>query len=146
MDLRHLRYFVAVAAERHFTRAAEGLGIRQPPLSLQIQQLEQELGTPPFHRLPCSVELTEAGALLLDEGRQILEHVERTKTNVQNRARGQTGRIGVGFAGATHFHPRGHIRRSAAKPRPRHRQAPRSAMKRPGIVGVDGPTASDVPG
>src|SRR6476659_8873779 len=106
MDLRHLRYFVAVAEERHFTRAAERLGIKQPPLSLQIKQLEQELGTPLFRRLTRGVELTEPGTLLLEEARQILEQVERTKANVRNRARGETGRIRVGFAGATYFQPR----------------------------------------
>jgi DNA-binding transcriptional LysR family regulator len=106
MDLRHLRYFVAVAEERHFTRAAERLGIKQPPLSLQIKQLEQELGTPLFRRLTRGVELTEPGTLLLDEARQILEQVERTKANVQSRAQGETGRIRVGFAGATYFQPR----------------------------------------
>jgi DNA-binding transcriptional LysR family regulator len=106
MDLRHLRYFVAVAEERHFTRAAERLGIKQPPLSLQIKQLEQELGTPLFRRLTRGVELTEPGTLLLDEARQILEQVERTKANVQNRARGETGHIRVGFVGVTYFHPR----------------------------------------
>jgi DNA-binding transcriptional LysR family regulator len=106
MDLRHLRYFVAVAEERHFTRAAERLGIKQPPLSLQIKQLEQELGTPLFRRLTRGVELTEPGTLLLDEARQILDHVERTKANVQNRARGETGHIRVGFVGTIYFHPR----------------------------------------
>jgi DNA-binding transcriptional LysR family regulator len=106
MDLRHLRYFVAVAEERHFTRAAKRLGIKQPPLSLQIKQLEQEFGTPLFHRLTRGVELTEPGTLLLDEARQILAQVERTKANVQNRARGETGHIRVGFAGATYFQPR----------------------------------------
>ena len=106
MDLRHLRYFVAVAEERHFTRAAERLGIKQPPLSLQIKQLERELGTPLFRRLTRGVELTESGTLLLDEARQILEQVERTKANVRNRARGETGQIRVGFAGMTYFHPR----------------------------------------
>lgn len=106
MDLRHLRYFVAVAEELHFTRAADRLGIKQPPLSLQIRQLEQELGTALFRRLTRGVQLTEAGALLLEEARRILDQVERTKTSVQNRARGETGRIRVGFAGATYFHPR----------------------------------------
>jgi DNA-binding transcriptional LysR family regulator len=106
MDLRHLRYFVAVAEERHFTRAAERLGIKQPPLSLQIKQLEQELGTPLFRRLTRGVELTEPGTLLLDEARQILEQVERTKANVRNRSRGETGHIRVGFAGVTYFQPR----------------------------------------
>src|ERR1700731_396400 len=106
MDLRHLRYFVAVAEERHFTRAAERLGIKQPPLSLQIKRLEQELGTPLFRRLTRGVELTEPGTLLLDEARQILEQVERTKANVRNRARGETGHIRGGFAGATYLPPR----------------------------------------
>jgi DNA-binding transcriptional LysR family regulator len=106
MDLRLIRYFVAVAEELHFTRAAERLGIRQPPLSQQIRQLELELGTPLFHRLARGVELTEAGAVLLDEGRRILNQVELTKANVQSRARGDTGRLIVGFAGATYFQPR----------------------------------------
>jgi DNA-binding transcriptional LysR family regulator len=91
MDLRHLRYFIAVAEELHFTRAAERLGIKQPPLSLQIRQLEQEMGTPLFRRLTRSVQLTESGALLLEEARRILDHVERTKVSVQSRARGETG-------------------------------------------------------
>ena len=105
MELRHLRYFVAVAEELHFTRAAERLGIKQPPLSLQIRQLEQEIGTALFHRLTRGVELTEAGTLLLDDAHRILDQVERTKTSIQTRARGETGRIHVGFAGATYFQP-----------------------------------------
>jgi len=105
MELRHLRYFVAVAEELHFTRAAERLGIKQPPLSSQIRQLEHEMGAPLFHRLTRGVELTEAGALLLIEARQILDQVEQTKAGVQSRARGETGHIHLGFAGATYFQP-----------------------------------------
>src|SRR5580693_9139634 len=105
MDLRHLRNFVAVAEALHFTRAAERLGIKQPPLSLQIRQLKEEMGTPLFRRLTRGVELTESGALLLEEARRILDQVERTKAMVQSRARGETGRIRVRFGGATYFHP-----------------------------------------
>jgi|SRR5579859_1061731 len=106
MDLRQLRYFVAVAEERHFTRAAERLGIKQPPLSLTIRQLEQEIGTLLLRRLTRGIELTEAGAVLLDNALRILEQVERAKADVQSRARGETGHIHVGFAGATYFQPR----------------------------------------
>jgi len=105
MELRHLRYFVAVAEELNFTRAAERLGISQPPLSSQIRQLENELGTPLFHRRARSVELTDAGKLFLEEARVILKQVETAATGVRRRARGETGRIVVGSAGATYFHP-----------------------------------------
>jgi DNA-binding transcriptional LysR family regulator len=105
MDVRHLRYFVAVAEELHFTRAAERLGIKQPPLSQQIRQLEQEMGTSLLRRLTRGVELTESGALLLEEARRILEQLDRTKAAVQSRARGETGRMRVGFASATYFQP-----------------------------------------
>lgn len=106
MDLRHLRYFIAVAEEKHFTRAAARLGIQQPPLSHQIRQLEDELGTPLFRRLTRGVELTESGALLLGEAYRILNQVERTKTDVRSLARGTTGHIRVGFGGATYFQPK----------------------------------------
>ncbi|MCA6111282.1 LysR family transcriptional regulator [Bradyrhizobium cenepequi] len=105
MELRHLRYFVAVAEELHFTRAAERLGMKQPPLSLQIRQLETELGTRLFRRLTRGIELTETGMLLLDDARRILDQVERTKASVLSRARGESGGIHVGFAGATYFQP-----------------------------------------
>jgi DNA-binding transcriptional LysR family regulator len=105
MELRHLRYFVAVAEERHFTRAAERLGIRQPPLSLQIRRLEREIGAPLFRRLTRGAELTESGALLFEDARRILDQVDRAVAEVQSRARGETGRIRVGFAGATYFQP-----------------------------------------
>jgi len=105
MDLRQLRYFVAVAEELHFSRAAERVGIQQPPLSLQIRQLETEIGTALFRRLSRGVELTESGALLLERARRILADVEQTKISVQSRARGETGRIRLGFAGAVYFQP-----------------------------------------
>jgi DNA-binding transcriptional LysR family regulator len=104
MDLRHLRYFVTVAEELHFTRAAERLGIKQPPLSLQIRHLEQEVGTALFRRLKRGVELTETGVLLLDEARSLLDQMERTKAGVQSHARGAAGRIHLGFAGVTYIH------------------------------------------
>ena len=72
MELRRLRYFVAVAEELNFTRAAGRLGIQQPPLSAQIQQLEREIGTQLLHRRPGGVELTDAGKLLLEyEGKPV---------------------------------------------------------------------------
>jgi DNA-binding transcriptional LysR family regulator len=104
MELRHLRYFVAVAEELHFTRAAARLGIKQPPLSLQIRQLEREIGTALLRRETRGVKLTETGEFLLDEARRILDQVERTKASVQSRARGEAGHLHLGFAGATYVH------------------------------------------
>jgi DNA-binding transcriptional LysR family regulator len=105
MELRHLRYFVAVAEELNFTRAAERLSMSQPPLSSQIQQLEKEMGTSLFRRQARNVELTGAGKLMLEEARIILKQVERARTGVGRRARGETGRINVGSSGGTYFHP-----------------------------------------
>ena len=105
MELRHLRYFVAVAEELNFTRAAKRLGISQPPLSSQIHQLEKELGTPLFRRDAKGVALTDAGKLMLEEARIILRQVERAKTGVRRRGRGETGRIYVGSCGGAYFHP-----------------------------------------
>jgi DNA-binding transcriptional LysR family regulator len=105
MELRHLRYFVAVAEEQSFRRAAERLGIKQPPLSLQIRHLEREMGTPLFRRHARGVELTDAGKLLLEEARVILNQVERAKRGVARRARGESGKLNIGSSGATYFHP-----------------------------------------
>jgi len=105
MELRHLRYFVAVADELNFTRAAQRLGITQPSLSSQIRQLETEMGTPLLRRETRGVELTDAGKLMFEEARVILAEVERAKMGVGRRARGETGKINIGSAGATYFHP-----------------------------------------
>jgi DNA-binding transcriptional LysR family regulator len=104
MELRHLRYFVAVAEELNFTRAAKKLRIHQPPLSAQIRQLEKELGTQLFRRLTRGVELTDAGKLLLEQARIILRQVEEAALGVRRRGRGETGRVVVGISGA-YFHP-----------------------------------------
>jgi DNA-binding transcriptional LysR family regulator len=105
MELRHLRYFIAAAEELNFSRAAERLGINQPPLSLQIRQLEEEIGASLFRRGARGVELTDAGKLLLEESRAILGQVETAKTDVKRRARGETGQIVIGSASGTYFHP-----------------------------------------
>ncbi|WP_144638366.1 LysR family transcriptional regulator [Bordetella genomosp. 13] len=105
MELRHLRYFTAVAEELHFTRAAARLGIGQPPLSLQIQQLERELGTPLFLRLPRGIALTEAGEQFLADARAILASAERAIDTARRLGRGESGAISVGFTASAVFHP-----------------------------------------
>src|SRR5882672_9908045 len=105
MELRHLRYFVAVAEERHVTRAAERLGIQQPPLSQQIRALETELEVQLFRRKPRGVELTQAGEALLAEARVILDRVEHATAATRRTARGEAGRIGLGFTSSASFHP-----------------------------------------
>jgi DNA-binding transcriptional LysR family regulator len=96
MELRHLRYFVAVAEELHFGRAAERLNISQPPLSRQIQELEEELGFALFIREYHRVVLTAAGKAYLAQARQILEHVVRARHEAAGIALGRTGVLRVG--------------------------------------------------
>jgi DNA-binding transcriptional LysR family regulator len=105
MELRHFRYFVAVAEEGHVTRAAARLGIQQPPLSQQIRALEAELQVQLFRRKPRGVELTQAGEALFAEARAILQQVEHAVTAVRRTARGEAGRIGLGFTSSASFHP-----------------------------------------
>ncbi len=105
MDLRHLRYFVVLAEELHVTRAAERLGIRQPPLSIQIKQIEREVGAPLFRRLSRGVELTEIGRAFLIDANRVLATMERAVSTAQSRARGQIGALRVGFGGATYLPP-----------------------------------------
>ena len=105
MELRHLRYFIAVAEEGHITRAAERLGIQQPPLSQQIRALERELDVQLFRRKPRGVELTDAGSAFLERARIILEEVDRAFASTRRTARGEQGRVVVGFTGSAPFHP-----------------------------------------
>ena len=105
MELRHLRYFVAVAEEGHVTRAAARLGIQQPPLSQQIRALETELEVQLFRRKPRGVELTQAGEALLAEARIVLDRAEHAVLAVRRAARGEAGRLGLGFTSSASFHP-----------------------------------------
>ncbi len=105
MELRHLRYFVAVASELHFTRAAERLGIGQPPLSQQIQQLEQEVGTPLFIRDRRGVALTEAGQAFLADAQLVLAGAERAKEAARRIGNGEVGTLAIGFTVSTSIHP-----------------------------------------
>jgi DNA-binding transcriptional LysR family regulator len=97
MELRHLRYFVAVAEELSFNRAAQRLRISQPPLSNQIKQLEEELGVQLFERSSRGVRMTEAGEALLDEARRIFVQLEQTTRVVQRVGHGEVGRLTLGF-------------------------------------------------
>lgn len=105
VDLRLLRYFLAVAEESHLTKAAARLGIRQPPLSQQIRVLEQELGVTLFHRLPRGMELTESGRALLGDARNIIALVDQAVDGVRRVSLGEAGRLTVGFTGSAAFHP-----------------------------------------
>jgi LysR family transcriptional regulator, benzoate and cis,cis-muconate-responsive activator of ben and cat genes len=101
METRELRYFVAVAEELHFGRAAQRLGIAQPPLSRAIQQLEQRLGVALLHRSSRGVALTEAGQMLLREGRAALDGVDAAERRTRRAAADRPGLVLVAKAGAS---------------------------------------------
>lgn len=117
MELRHIRYFLAVAEAHNFTRAAEKLGIGQPPLSQQIRDLEAEVGAQLFHRVPHGAELTEAGEAFMIDARVALASAEKAKLAAQRAARGETGRLALGFTASAAFNPAvtGTIRRFRAQ-------------------------------
>ncbi|MGY8708852.1 LysR family transcriptional regulator [Bradyrhizobium sp. 18BD] len=105
MELRHLRHFVVVAEEGHITRAAERLGMQQPPLSQRIKAIEGELNVQLFRRKPRGVELTEAGRVFLDRARATLAHYDGAFQATRRAARGEQGHLCIGVLPTTLFHP-----------------------------------------
>jgi DNA-binding transcriptional LysR family regulator len=103
MELRHLRYFVVVAEELHFRRAAERLHMSQPPLSQQIRALEDELGVALLERNRRRVELTAAGAAFYERARDILDSVDEASRLARRVNRGEVGRLAVGFVGSAMY-------------------------------------------
>lgn len=105
MELRHLRYFIAVAEEGNITRAAERLGMEQPPLSQQIKAIERQLDVQLFRRKARGVALTDAGRALLDDARAVLARLDLAMETTRRTARGEQGRICVGVTPTAPFHP-----------------------------------------
>lgn len=103
LDFRRLRYFVAVAEELHFGRAARRLNLSQPPLSVQIQTLEREIGTPLLTRTKRRVALTEAGQVLLEESRRLITQAESAIVHTRRAASGEVGRLTVGFVSTVDY-------------------------------------------
>ncbi|MBC7502657.1 MAG: LysR family transcriptional regulator [Herminiimonas sp.] len=97
MDLRHLKYFIAVAEELHFTKAAERLHISQPPLSRQIRELEEELGVTLLNRTRRHIELSDAGKVFLTKAREVLLMADSAIIEAQRAQRGEVGKLAVGF-------------------------------------------------
>ena len=105
LELRQLRYFVTVAEEGHITRAAERLGIQQPPLSQQIKALETQLSVRLFDRKPRGVELTEAGRVLFEHAGCVLERAAEAEAAVRRAAKGEVGRLAVGLTSSSSLNP-----------------------------------------
>jgi DNA-binding transcriptional LysR family regulator len=103
LELRHLRYFAAVAEELNFSRAAERLHMAQPPLSAAIRQLEQELGTELLLRTTREVRLTDAGRVFLDGAYRTLAELERTRVETARAAAGEVGQLRVAFSWSARF-------------------------------------------
>jgi DNA-binding transcriptional LysR family regulator len=104
IELRHLRYFVAVAEEKSFTRAAERLHMQQPPLSQQLKALESQLGTRLLERLPRGVELTAAGVAFLDDARAVLDSVGAAAARATRVGAGIEGHLTIGLASSASTH------------------------------------------
>jgi DNA-binding transcriptional LysR family regulator len=104
MELRHLRYFIAVGEEQHYGRASRILRVAQPALSRQIQDLEEEVGFKLFERLPRGVKLTAAGRAFLEDVRRILKDINDATAPAARVARGQSGTLRVGFTENASWH------------------------------------------
>lgn len=105
MELRHIRYFLAVAEEGNFTRAARRLGIGQPPLSQQIRDLEREVGVQLFHRVPHGAELTSAGAVFRDRVAELPGAASAAAEAARRAARGEIGELRLGITGTAALNP-----------------------------------------
>ena len=105
LELRRLHAFVAIAQEGHITRAAERLGMQQPPLTRLLQGLEAELGVKLVERLPRGVRLTTAGQALLEEAQAVLARAQGVAEVVRRADRGEQGRLGIGFTSSAALHP-----------------------------------------
>lgn len=103
MELRHLKYFIVVAEELHFSRAAERLRISQPPLSQQIRGLEDELGVKLFERTKRQVHLTEAGKAFLERSYTVLAQLEQAIEATQRIGRGEVGQLAIAFVGSATY-------------------------------------------
>jgi DNA-binding transcriptional LysR family regulator len=101
MELRHLRYFVAVAEELHFSRTAERLQVAQPAVSEQVRKLEEELGVRLLNRTKRAVSLTEAGAALLSEARRVLQQVDRARLATREVRDRAAARLRIGYTPAS---------------------------------------------
>ncbi len=105
MELRHLRYCVAIADEESFSRASLRLRIAQPALSRQIKAIEEEIGVTLFQRLPRGAALTEAGRIFIDEARAVLASVEAAVQKARRAQRGEVGLLRIGFTASASFNP-----------------------------------------
>lgn len=103
MELRHLRYFLSVAEELHFGRAAKKLHIAQPPLSQQIRQLEEELGLQLFHRTKRRVQLTAAGKVFAEAMQKVMNQIEQGVQAAQQASRGEIGQLIIGFVSSAAY-------------------------------------------
>jgi DNA-binding transcriptional LysR family regulator len=135
MELRHLRYFVAVGEEQHYGRAALRLRVAQPALSRQIQDLEEEVGFELFERLPRGVKLSAAGKLFLDDARRILREVNEAAARAARVARGQSGTLRVGFTESASW--RGVVPESFRRFREMHPDAELQLQPLPSLVQLE---------